>query len=235
MNRRLTVGAVVVAVLAILGIGFVVQSGRDATGDTATGPTSSPTATETAETLQIGAADTYGLGVGDADADAPAKIEVFEDFLCPFCQEYEIAGRDALREAALDGSAYIVYRPIAFLDEYSARALNAFAVVLEKSGPEVALAFHDRLYDEQPAEGGTMPGNQWLIDQAVAVGADAAAITPGIQSYAFKQWIINGADDASKRRVNSTPTVFANGVPLQGISIADLVQKTEAFIADPTS
>ena len=233
MNRRLTVGAVVVAVLAIIGIGYVVQSGRDTTGVTATGPTSSPTATETADTLQIAAADTYGLGVGDPDA--PAKIEVFEDFLCPFCQEYEIAGRDALREAALDGSAYIVYRPIAFLDEYSARALNAFAVVLEKSGPAVALAFHDRLYDEQPAEVGTKPDNQWLIDQAVAVGATAADITPGIQSYAFKQWIINGADDASKRRVNSTPTVFANGVPLQGISIADLVQKTEAFIADPTS
>ena len=233
MNRRLTVGAVVVAVLAIIVIGYVVQSGRDTTGETATGPTSSPTATETTDTLQIAAADTYGLGVGDPDA--PAKIEVFEDFLCPFCQEYEIGGRDALREAALDGSAYIVYRPIAFLDEYSARALNAFAVVLEKSGPEVALAFHDRLYDEQPAEGGTMPGNQWLIDQAVAVGASAADITPGIDSYEFKQWIINGADDASRRRVNSTPTVFANGVPLQGISIADLVQKTEAFIADPTS
>jgi len=233
MNRRLTVGAVVVAVLAIIGIGYVVQSGRDTTGESATGPTSSPTATETADTLRIGAADTYGLGVGDPDA--PAKIEVFEDFLCPFCQEYEIAGRDALHEAALDGSAYIVYRPIAFLDEYSARALNAFAVVLEQAGPEVALAFHDRLYDEQPAEGGTMPGNQWLIDQAVAVGATAADITPGIQGYEFKQWIINGADDASKRRVNATPTVFANGVPLQGISIADLVQKTEAFITDPTS
>lgn len=233
MNRRLTIGAVVVAIVAIIGIGYVVQSGRDSTGDAATGPTSSPTATDTADTLQVAAADTYGLGVGDPDA--PAKIEIFEDFLCPFCQEYEIAGRDALSEAALDGSAYIVYRPIAFLDEYSARALNAFAVVLEQAGPEVALAFHDRLYDEQPAEGGTMPDNQWLIDQAVAVGATAADITPGIQSYEFKQWIINGADDASKRRVNATPTVFANGVPLQGISIADLVQKTEAFIADPNS
>jgi len=228
MNRRLIVGAVVAVVLAIVGIGYVVQSQRDTTGATAVVPTATVSATEDA--LQAAAADTYGLGIGDPTA--PVKIEIFEDFLCPFCREYEETGRDDLRKAVEDGSAYVVYRPIAFLDEYSARALNAFAVVVEKSGPEVALKFHDLLYDEQPAEGGQMPDNAWLVEQAVAVGAKADEITPGIDSYQFKQWIINGADDASKRRVNATPTVFANGTPVQGISIADLVHKTETAIED---
>jgi protein-disulfide isomerase len=228
MNRRLKIGLVVLVILIVGGIGFAFQSQRDATGHTATPPV--PTVSETTGSTPVAAADTYGLGVGNPDA--PVKIEIFEDFLCPFCREYEESGRDQLRAEVADGKAYAVYRPIAFLNEYSARALNAFAVVLEKAGPDVALKFHDRLYDEQPAETGTMPDNQWLIDQAVAVGANADDITAGIDGYAFKQWIINGADDASRRGVNGTPTVFSNGSPLQGISIADLVHKTQTTIED---
>jgi len=231
MNRRLTVVAVVVAIVAIVGVGVGIQSLRDTTGEAGVVPTA--TATETEDVLKVAPADTYGLAMGDASA--PVKVEIFEDFLCPFCQQYEEASRESLRQYAEDGSAYVVYRPIAFLDEYSARALNAFAVIMEKSGPTVALDFHDRLYDVQPAEGGTMPTNEWLIEQAVAVGANADDIKPGIDSYQFRQWIINGADDASKRRVNGTPTVFVNGAPVQGISIADLVQKTESAIENPAS
>ena len=232
MNRRLTVVATVVAVLAIIGIGVTIQALRDTTGEAGVAPTA--TATPTEDVLKVvGPVDKYGLAMGDATA--PVKVEIFEDFLCPFCQQYEAASRESLRQYAEDGSAYVVYRPIAFLDEYSARALNALAVIMEKSGPTVALDFHDRLYDEQPAEGGTMPTNDWLIEQAVAVGANADDIRAGIDSYQFRQWIINGADDASKRRVNSTPTVFVNGVPVQGISIADLVQKTESAIENPAS
>ena len=225
MKRRLKIGLVLV-ILIVGGVGFAFQSQRDASGHAATPPV--PTVSETTSSTPVAAADTYGLGVGNPDA--PVKIEIFEDFLCPFCREYEESGRDQLRAEVADGNAYVVYRPIAFLNEYSARALNAFAVVLEKAGPEVALKFHDRLYDDQPSETGTMPDNQWLIDQAVAVGAKADDISAGIDGYAFKQWIINGADDASKRGVNGTPTVFSNGTPLQGISIADLVHKTQTAI-----
>lgn len=227
MNRRLVVPAIVLAILAVVGIGYAIQSQRDTTGEASPVPVGTTTATSAS--TPVAAADTYGLGVGDPEA--PVKIEIFEDFLCPFCQAYELAGRDRLHELAAEGKAYVVYRPIAFLNDYSARALNAFAVVLEKSGPEVALRFHDRLFDEQPAETGAMPDDEWLIQQAVAVGADAEAITPGIHDLAFRQWMINGADDASKRKVNSTPSVFANGVAVQGTSIEDLVAKTEAAIA----
>src|SRR4051794_2823451 len=116
MNRRLVVPAIVVAILAVVGIGYAIQSQRDTTGEA------------TGASMPMAAADTYGLGLGNPQA--PVKIEIFEDFLCPFCHAYEEAGRDRLHELAAAGQAYVVYRPIAFLNEYSARALNAFAVVL---------------------------------------------------------------------------------------------------------
>ncbi len=36
------------------------------------------------------------------------------------------------------------------IGDYPIRATSAFAVVLEKSGPEVAKKFHDLLYENQP-------------------------------------------------------------------------------------
>ena len=165
------------------------------------------------------------MGVGDPDA--PVKVEVFEDFLCPYCGQFEATSRDDLRQAAADGTAYVVYRPIAFLSEYSTRSLNAFAVVLAKSGGDVALKFHDRLFENQPEEGGAMPDDEWLIDQAVEAGADEAAIRPGIENLSFEQWMVNGNEDASKRGVNSTPTVFVNGETVSGSSIEDLAAQVQ--------
>src|SRR6266540_350051 len=137
-RRLFIVGGVVLSVLLIVGVGFAIQSNRDTTGGNAATPTGSASATASASDTggdtgeyAVAAADTYGLGLGDPSAKV--KVEIFEDFLCPYCNEYEHAGRDQLRQDVADGKAYVVYRPIAFLNEYSVRALNAFAVVLEKS------------------------------------------------------------------------------------------------------
>lgn len=239
-SRRNALIVAIVGVLAlVVGIGYAVQSQRDTTGEQAETPgqSSSPTASEsptptgtatTTAPLRAAAADTYGLGVGDPQA--PVKIEIFEDFLCPFCAQLEDASRNSLVKSAREGEVFVVYRPIAFLDEYSVRALNAFAVVLDKEGGEVALRFHDLLFEQQPDEGGPMPDDQWLIDLAVTAGAGEDQVRPGITSMAFEQWIMNGTDDASKRQITSTPTVFANGDQVQGSSIEDLAAQMEARI-----
>ena len=100
-------------------------------------------------------------------------------------------------------------------------------MVLDKSGGDVALKFHDRLFENQPEEGGAMPDDEWLIDQAVEAGADEAAIRPGIENLSFEQWMVNGNEDASKRGVNSTPTVFVDGETVSGSSIEDLAAQVQ--------
>ena len=230
--------AVVAVIEIVVGIGYAVQAGRDTTGKEAAAPgdsssSSTPAPGESGDTSASdagnpGVADTYGVGVGDPKA--PVKVEVFEDFLCPYCGQFEATSRDDLRQAAIDGKAYVVYRPIAFLNEYSTRSLNAFGVVLDTSGGAVALKFHDLLYENQPDEGGTMPDDDWLVDKAVEAGAEEDAIRPGIEKLSFKQWMINGNDDASQRGVNSTPTVFVNGDQVTGSSIDDLAAQVQARI-----
>jgi protein-disulfide isomerase len=226
----LIVVSVVVAIAVIVGVGFFFQSKRDTTGEADNAPTGT-VSTATAGDAAVAAADKYGLGVGNPAAKV--KVEIFEDFLCPFCAQYESASRDQLRKDVAAGKVYLVYRPLSFLNEYSARAQNAFAVVLNVSGPDVALKYHDLLYENQPSETGKMPGDDWLIEQAVAAGAKASAITDGIEKMAYKQWVLNATDDASKRKVTQTPTIFVNGTAIEGAtSIEDLLAKTEQKIDD---
>jgi protein-disulfide isomerase len=229
-RNLLIVGGVVAVILLMVGGGFLIQSQRDTTGEAGAAPTAPATTAIDGDT-PVAAADVYGLGVGNPDAKV--KVEIFEDFLCPFCDQYEETGRDQLRQDAADGKVYLVYRPIAFLNEYSARSLNAFAVVLNTAGPAAALKFHDLLYDDQPSESGTMPDNSWLIDKAVEAGATRAEVTDGINNDQYQQWVVNGADDASKRKVNATPTVFVNGTAIAGAtSIDDLLARTQQQIDD---
>ncbi|MGD9960572.1 DsbA family protein [Nocardioides sp.] len=228
-RNLLVVGGVVGVIVLIIGGGFLIQNLRDTTGEAASGPSASSTVA--VEGVTVAAADEFGLGVGDPNA--PVKVEVFEDFLCPFCQQFEAQSRDSLLQSAKDGEVYVVYRPIAFLNEYSERSLNAFAVVLNTAGPEAALKFHNILYDNQPSESGDMPDDDWLVDRAVEAGATEGDVRPGIEDMTYKQWVVNGKDDASKRKVTGTPTVFVNGEAItDATSIDDLVAKTEQAIAD---
>jgi protein-disulfide isomerase len=172
------------------------------------------------DTAPEGASGNYGMVVGDADA--PKSIVVYEDFLCPFCGQLETTVRDRLDAAVEAGDVKVEYRPLPFLeriDDYSPRSANAFAVVLDTSGPEVAKKFHDLLFDNQPSEKGPFPDDDALVDLAVEAGASESDVRPGIEDMAFEGWVDAAGEAASKAKVNSTPTVLIDGEKVQGTSI----------------
>ena len=126
---------------------------------------------------------------------------VYEDFLCPFCGQLESTVRDQLDAAVEAGEVNVEYRPLPFLErisDYSPESANAFAVVLDASGPEVAKAFHDLLFDNQPSEEGPFPDADDLVDLAVEAGATEADVRPGIEDMAFEGWV-DAADDAASQ------------------------------------
>ena len=199
-RRRWIVGGVVAAVLAIIVAGYLVQSTRDTSGRAATVPD--------------GVTGTYGVVIGDASA--PHTVTVYEDFQCPICHEFEGKAGGKLRRAVDAGKIRLDYRMVAFLDDasttdYSTRALNAAAVVLDTAGPEVFLKFHDLLFEHQPAEGSAGLSDSRLVEYAVRAGADEAAVRPGIEGLAFRQWVVNATSQMSQDGVNGTPTVLVDG------------------------
>jgi protein-disulfide isomerase len=195
--------SIVAIVIAVVVAGVLIQSNRDTVGQTLTSSSVPP-----------GVTDTYGVVIGDASA--PKTVQVYEDFQCPICKEFEASTRDKLRAAVDAGRIKIDYRMVSFLNDasttnYSSRALNAAAVVLDTSGQDVFLKFHDLLFDNQPAEGSAGLSDDQLVQYAVQAGATAADVRPGIQDDEFGTWVTNTQDQMSKNHVTGTPTVFVVG------------------------
>ena len=218
-NRQLLgVGGVVVVIALIVGVLFFIQQGDEAP---AAGESPAPAG-----------ADGYSLAVGPDDA--PHTVVVYEDFLCPFCGEFEQASRTELADLAEQGQVQVQYRPLDFLgriSDYSLRAANAFAVVLDASGPETAKTFHDSLFENQPSESGPFPEDDALVQLAVDAGADETAVRPGIEGLAFAGWVAEATDAASKAGINGTPTIVLDGEQFSdGETIDELVQNLTAAI-----
>lgn len=215
-RRRRTV-AITVAIAAVLALllaaGYAVQSKRDTTGQATTPPS--------------GVVDSYAVPFGEATA--PVTVTVYEDFMCPFCGDFEAASRDVLHKYVADGDVQVHYRVLSFLDSassganYSTRAMSALGVVLDSSGPEVAGKFHDLLYDNQPEEGTEGLSDAQLVDLAVEAGADKADVQGPIEAVKFEQWVKNATDASSKDGVSSTPTVLVDGKKIEFSTIDDLL------------
>jgi protein-disulfide isomerase len=203
-RRRWTVVAVVAGVLGVIVGGSVWLAGRDTTGQTA-----SASAPE--------GADGYGVVVGEADA--PKTVVVYEDFQCPVCKAFEDATTKRVAEGISDGKVEVEYRIVSFLDDasqnnYSSRAANAAAAVLDDAGVDAFKEFHDTLYANQPAENTAGPDNAQLIDDAVRAGADRSAVREAIDGGEFDQWVVDATDAMSKDGVTGTPTIEIDGQKL---------------------
>ncbi|MFT3871107.1 MAG: DsbA family protein [Nocardioides sp.] len=191
-RRQLTIVVVITAVLAlIVGVYLFFALKHDPTPHTAKD-------------------SEFGLVIGPEDAKT--KIVVYEDFLCPVCQYFESKTRDKLQAAADAGDVSVEYRPFFFLQQfgdYSERATNAFRAVWVESGDDAALKMHNELYENQPSEEGPFPDNDWLVEKAVAAGADEDTIRPAIEDMKEQKWVDEATKDASQ--IQGTPTVYVNG------------------------
>jgi protein-disulfide isomerase len=218
-NRRiLLVGAIVAVLAVVVAAGFWYTTGNDSGG-------------HAAKTTAAAGSGNHAIVVG-SNADAKYHVVVYEDFLCPFCRQFELATRDFLHADADKGFVQIEYRPFHLLpDDYSVRALNAFAAVLAES-PAKALKFHDLLYDKQPYEdASSKPDAAQLADWASSVGADKSAVEKAVEAN-DSAWKDAADEAASKAKVDATPTIFVNGKQLPGASVTEMADNLEKMIAN---
>jgi len=106
--------------------------------------------------------------------DAPVTIDVYEDFLCAGCGQFEQLYGSQLETAAAEGQARVVYHPVAILDDYSEPAgysTLSGGAALCAADAGVFPRFHDSLFDTQPQGNG--PG--WTSAQLQQLGAALGA------------------------------------------------------------
>ncbi len=209
-RQVLTVVGVIVAIALIVGGGYVINSLRDDTKDTAQAVP--PPGSE------------YGLTIGPSSA--PHTLVVYEDFLCPFCGEFEKATAVELAQLANDGKVQIEYRPIVFLSgigPYSANATLIFTVVQQQSGDDVAKKLHDLLFENQPSEQGPFPSKEDLYALAAQAGANGDDVRAAVGNGEGVDQVAAATNAATSLGINSTPTLVLDGTPFtDGRTIDDL-------------
>lgn len=189
-------GLVVIAIAAAVGI-TIATSGDDDV----------PQATPTTFT------DDGGFVVGQADA--PVTVDVYLDYQCPFCAQFEQQNSEYLAQVRESGQVAVEYHPLNFLSrfgDYSVRAASA-AVCVAEQAPEQFVAFNDALFVNQPAEGAG-----GLSDRQIESIADEAgvpdAVDDCITSGKYTDYITEQTQDVDER-VRATPSVFVNGELLE--------------------
>jgi protein-disulfide isomerase len=150
-------------------------------------------------------------------AKAP-KLEVFEDFQCPICHEFENASGSTIKRLAAQGKVNVLYYPFWLFKQQpdpikgnSERAANAALC----APADKWIQYHDAIYKHQPAEGSKGFSNKDLIGWAKDLGFDTPQFEQcvnGNQKQSQVDAMTNFAENT--RKVTGTPTVFLNGQSL---------------------
>ena len=177
--------------------------------------------------------------------DGVAAINIFIDYSCPACAQFEAVHSEQFRSWLESGTVTIEYHPLSFRDpqtagqRYATRSGNAAACVADLD-PDSFFDYSEALLLNQPLP----PEQVSLTDDELIALADQsgvgnlAEVESCIRDERFADWL----DAATERAmgtgpvpvrnsevpvIRGTPTVLVNGRQYQGTAPADLA----AFVA----
>lgn len=171
-----------------------------------------------------------GPGTGIVIGDGPVTIDLYEDYLCPVCKQFQQTSGSTINQLVSDGKAKVVFHPVAFLNrfsttEYSTRSAAA-AGCAAKGGK--FKEFTDVLFERQPPEGSAGLSNDELIDIGAGVGLNKDDFGSCVKDGTYKPWTEHVTDDASKAGVTGTPTIRVNGKDVEDRSPEGIKAAVEA-------
>ena len=171
----------------------------------------------------VSKADGYGIVV---NPQAKVRLDMWEDFQCPHCQEFEGVAGAYIDDLVKAGKVKAIYHPMSFIGPESVLAAAASACTSDQGR---FVQMHRLLYANQPTqENSGAWTNDALMKLAAGAGADKKTVNACITSGKYAQWAQKIEDDAGKKNISSTPTVFINGKELNRAHYLDLA----AFQAD---
>ncbi|WP_051208050.1 DsbA family protein [Propionicicella superfundia] len=173
---------------------------------------------QTANPVASGATSEYVLTVGEASA--PVTIDIYQDYMCPYCGQFERTNTSDLQSLVSDATAKVQLHPMAFLDEssngtkFSTRAANALVTVYNNE-PDKTLAMNAILFANQPAEGTDGLSDDQIADFAAQAGVSETTINL-FKSQLYADWVGKATQAAFDEGVDSTPTIKINGEKFSG-------------------
>ncbi|GGK48315.1 hypothetical protein Ppa06_04970 [Planomonospora parontospora subsp. parontospora] len=203
-KRMTTIATVVVVALAAVGAGwwYSIQSGQSEETTTALAP--------------ITVQSDGSVVMAKAGVDKPV-LDVYEDFQCPICRELDKTSGPTVKNLAAEGKVKVVYHPITIFGEGVVRDNSVRAGAAARCVPDGRqwMAYHDKLFEEQPPE--TVEG--FKTGELVEWGKEAGVTAPGFEQCVTSQQHAKAHADYSNAQIESaqiqgTPTLKLNGTAL---------------------
>ena len=208
-NRTLGIAGGAVAVIAVIVVAVVlIQANRSSSGGF--NGKLAPIAKQANGTVVM----------AKPGVNAPV-LDIWEDFQCPICHEFEKSSDATVKQLAAEGKAKVVYHPMTIFGaaaqtqnahDNSVRALNASMAAPEDKW----MAFHDKLYANQPGEtqAGGFPNSQ-LVQLGKDVGITDPAFAKAVNGMKYqKQGEANTNRALKQEKISGTPTLKLNGQEL---------------------
>ncbi|SET29852.1 thioredoxin domain-containing protein [Paenibacillus sp. NFR01] len=188
-----------IALVIVIFVGLFLLASKD---------TKEPTAS--AEPVTI---DYSGLPVL-GQADAPVKIVEFGDFKCPACAQFTgVIKPQIVQEYVTPGTAAFYFVNMAFVGADSTTAsLAALSVYHQNS--EAFWTYYDAIYANQGDENKEWATTDFLVDLAKKqnLPVDYDLLRKDIEEKTYNSELQTDIQKASNAGVQSTPTLFINGV-----------------------
>lgn len=195
----LSLGAVVIGLIAVAGLVFATGGFDDAPAVT------EPDAPPVAEELR------QGRTLVASGATPPVTIEAFEDPQCPACIQFtERIEPLIINEHVSDGTASFTYRDFPVFGEDSYLASVAMRAAEELDGK--FWDYHQVLFHNE----GEVTRER-LADMAELVGLDREAFLERLDDPALLDAVEAERQMGVELGVNSTPTILVNGTLFRGV------------------
>jgi protein-disulfide isomerase len=153
--------------------------------------------------------------VSDEPDRPPAQIDLFVDYMCPYCRRFERDNGAEVQELVDRGIATLVMHPVAILDRlssgtlYSTRAA-ASAYAVAAGAPDKFGAWNTALFTHQPPE-----GSAGLSEAELANLAHELGIEPVVTRTFSDDSFLDKASEDTQAAINiglqGTPTVLLTG------------------------
>jgi protein-disulfide isomerase len=154
-------------------------------------------------------ADASGVRVGTG----PVTVDVYLDFMCPHCRDFEDRAKDTLAGLARDGKATVVYHPLAYLDSASSTKYSTRSAAASGCAADAGrfVEYTTALYAQQPAEGSAGLSEAQLVNLGSVAGITDPGFAGCVRADRHLAWVDGVTEQAVKRGIRGTPTVLVNG------------------------
>jgi protein-disulfide isomerase len=193
MQWWIVIGVVVIALV----VGIVVQASRSKT-----------------ENSKV-VVPKHQLGPNDSEIEgsssAPVLIQEYADFQCPSCKRFHDIFGSTVDDLVQQGKIRYAYTYFPFIGDESYRAAAAAVCAGDE---DKFFEYEDILYTNQASENSGFLTTDQLVDFGRDAGISGSAFDrfeQCVRSDRYDGFVRQSADNASKRGVNSTPTLFITG------------------------